>query len=119
MKKMKRYILYIMTALMSLALASCAEEELHAPGELDSDNCYGVYFPAQKGLGDLQIEPDDPTTLTFLVRRTNPRGKIHVPVAIKANYPVFTVEEIVFEDGEPASQLVVHFPSAKIATTYE
>lgn len=119
MKKMKRYILYIMTALMSLALASCAEEELHAPGELDSDNCYGVYFPAQKGLGDLQIEPDDPTTLTFLVRRTNPRGKIHVPVTIKANYPVFTVEEIVFEDGEPASQLVVHFPSAKIATTYE
>lgn len=119
MKKMKRYILYIMTALMSLALASCAEEELHAPGELDNDDCYGVYFPAQKGVGDLQIEPDDPTSLTFLVRRTNPRGTIHVPVTIKSNYPVFTAEEIVFEDGEPASQLVVHFPSAKIATTYE
>ena len=108
-----------MTALLSMVLASCAQEEMHAPGELDNENCYGVYFPTQKGLGDLQIEPDDPTTLTFIVRRTNSRGEIHVPVSISSNYPIFTVDEIVFEDGSPVSELVVHFPSAKIAVTYE
>ena len=109
----------MMTALLSMVLASCAQEEMHAPGELDNENCYGVYFPTQKGLGDLQIEPDDPTTLTFIVRRTNSRGEIHVPVSISSNYPIFTVDEIVFEDGSPVSELVVHFPSAKIAVTYE
>ncbi len=102
-----------------MVLASCAQEEMHSPGELDNENCYGVYFPTQKGLGDLQIEPDDPTTLTFIVRRTNSRGRLHVPVSISSNYPVFTADEIVFEDGSPVSELVVHFPSAKIAVTYE
>lgn len=108
-----------MTAMLSLVMASCVEEQVFQPGELDNENCYGVYFPAQKGLGDIQIEPDDPTTLSFVVRRTNSRGKIHVPVTIKANYPIFTSDEIVFEDGSPVSNVVVHFPSAKIATTYE
>ena len=108
-----------MTALLSMVLASCAQEEMHAPGELDNENCYGVYFPTQKGLGDLQIEPDDPTTLKFIVRRTNSRGEIRVPVSISSNYPVFTVDEIVFKDGSPVSELVVHFPSAKIAVTYD
>ena len=108
-----------MTALLSMFLASCTQEEMHAPGELDSESCYGVYFPTQSGLGDLQIEPDDPTTLKFIVRRTNPRGQIHVPVTIKANYPIFTADEVVFEDGSPVSEVVVHFPSAKIAVTYE
>lgn len=117
--KMKRNLIYIMTALLSMVLASCAQEEMHTPGELDNENCYGVYFPTQKGLGDLQIEPDDPTTLKFIVRRTNSRGEIRVPVSISSNYPVFTADEIVFEDGSPVSELVVHFPSAKIAVTYD
>ncbi|MBR5568354.1 MAG: hypothetical protein IKW27_06395 [Bacteroidales bacterium] len=116
---MKRYLLYILTAVLSMMAASCANEEIFAPGEFDDENCYGVYFPAQKGLGDLQIEPDDPTSLQVIVRRTKTRGEIHVPVTIKANYPIFTADEIVFEDGEPASVLTVRFPSAKIATTYE
>ena len=116
---MKRNLIYIMTALLSMVLASCAQEEMHTPGELDNESCYGVYFPTQKGLGDLQIEPDDPTTLKFIVRRTNSRGEIRVPVSISSNYPVFTVDEIVFKDGSPVSELVVHFPSAKIAVTYD
>lgn len=116
---MKRYFIYMMTAVLSMMMVSCAEEEAHAPGELDDENCYGVYFPSQTGLGDLQIEPDDPTTLTFIARRTNQRGTVHVPVRIKSNYPVFTADEIVFNDGESTAEVVVHFPSAKIATTYE
>ena len=108
-----------MTALLSLVFASCAQEEMHAPGELDAEGCYGVYFPTQNGVGDLQIEPDDPTTLTFMVRRSNSRDEIRVPVKIKSNYPIFTVDEVVFKDGESTAQVVVHFPSAKIATTYE
>ena len=116
---MKRYLRYILAVLLPFALASCAQEEMFAPGELDDENCYGVYFPAQTGLGDLQIEPDDPTSVKVIVRRTRTRGRIRVPVTIRSNYPVFTADEIVFEDGEPASELTVRFPTAKIATTYE
>ena len=116
---MKRYLLYILTAMLSLAAVSCAQEEMFAPGELDDKNCYGVYFPSQTGLGDLQIEPDDPTSIQVIVRRTRTRGKLSVPVTIKSNYPIFTADEIVFEDGEPSSVLTVRFPSAKIATTYD
>ena len=108
-----------MTAMLSMALVSCVEEEPYAPGELDHENCYGVYFPTQKGVGDLQIEPEEPTSLTFVVRRIKTRGRIHVPVKVEASYPVFTVDEVVFEDGSPVADVVVHFPSAKIATTYE
>lgn len=108
-----------MTALLSVVLASCIQEEPYAPGELDAESCYGVYFPTQSGTGDLQIEPDDPTTLTYLVRRANSRGELRVPVTIKSNYPVFSVDEVVFEDGSPVAEVVVHFPTAKIATTYE
>ena len=76
--KMKRSLIYIMTALLSMVMFSCAQEEMHVPGELDNENCYGVYFPAQKGLGNIQIEPDDPTTMKFIVRRTNSRGEIEL-----------------------------------------
>ena len=107
-----------MAAMLPLIAVSCAEE-IAAPGELDNEKCYGVYFPTQTGVGDLQIEPDDPTTLSFVVRRTNTRGVIRVPVTVESNYPVFTAEEIIFEDGSPVSELVIHFPSAEIATTYE
>ena len=116
---MKKYLYILMTAVLSMALVSCVEEEPYAPGELDNESCYGVYFPTQTGVGDLQIEPDDPTTLTFIVRRTNTRGEIRVPVTVKSSYPVFTVDEVVFEDRSPVANVVVHFPSAKIATTYE
>ena len=116
---MKKYLYILMTAVLSMALVSCVEEEPYAPGELDNESCYGVYFPTQKGVGDLQIEPNDPTTLTFIARRTKTRGEIHVPIKVKANYPIFTVDEVVFEDGSPIADVVVHFPSAKIAETYE
>ena len=101
-----------------MALVSCVEETF-TPGELDSESCYGVYFPTQTGVGDLQIEPDDPKTLTFIVRRTNTRGELRVPVTVKASYPIFTVDEVVFEDRSPVANVVVHFPSAEIAKTYD
>ena len=102
-----------------MVLTSCLEEEPYSPGALDNDSCYGVYFPTQTGVGDLQIEPNDPTTLKYIIRRTNSRGEIRVPITIKASKQIFTIDEVVFEDGSPVAEVVVHFPTAKIATTYD
>ena len=55
--KMNRYIVYLISAIFAFSALSCQEELTYQPGEQDHENCYGVYFPAQKGAGDLQIEP--------------------------------------------------------------
>ena len=37
---MKRYFIYIMTAMLSLVMASCVEEQVFQPSELDNENCW-------------------------------------------------------------------------------
>ena len=53
--KRNRHILYLLAALMSLMALSCTQEEMASVGEKGDPDCYGVYFPAQTGTGDLQI----------------------------------------------------------------
>lgn len=116
---MKKYFIYFMTVLLSLAVSSCQEEITYQPGEADPDGCYGVYFPIQSGTGDIQIEPGDPTYFTYTVRRTNTEGELHVPVKITDDAKVFSATEIVFKDEEPVAELVVYFPSIERGVTYD
>ena len=120
---MKRFvnILSCLAALLtSLILSSCAqglEAELGSP---DNDDCYGVYFPAQKGTGDIHVGPDDPKTFTFQLRRTNTRGSLAVPVTIEASHMgIFTTTEVVFEEDAPTAEIKVHFPAIKLGVKYD
>lgn len=117
--KMNRYIVYLISAIFAFSALSCQEELTYQPGEQDHENCYGVYFPAQKGAGDLQIEPTDSKVLTYTVRRTNTDGELHVPVKIVDSAQVFSVTEIHFRDEEPVAELQVYFPSIELGKTYE
>ena len=117
--KMNRYIVYLISAIFAFSAISCQEELTYQPGEQDHENCYGVYFPAQKGAGDLQIEPTDSKVLTYTVRRTNTDGELHVPVKIVDSAQVFSVTEIHFRDEEPVAELQVYFPSIELGKTYE
>ena len=117
--KMNRYIVYLISAIFAFSAISCQEELQYQPGEQDHENCYGVYFPAQKGAGDLQIEPTDSKVLTYTVRRTNTDGELHVPVKIVDSAQVFSVTEIHFRDEEPVAELQVYFPSIELGKTYE
>ena len=117
--KMNRYILYLISAIFAFSAISCQKELAYQPGEQDHENCYGVYFPAQKGAGDLQIEPTDSKVLTYTVRRTNTDGELHVPVKIVDSAQVFSVTEIHFKDEEPVAELQVYFPSIELGKTYE
>ena len=117
--KMNRYIVYLISAIFAFSAISCQEELTYQPGEQDHENCYGVYFPAQKGAGDLQIEPTDSKVLTYTVRRTNTDGELHVPVKIVDSAQVFSVTEIHSRDEEPVAELQVYFPSIELGKTYE
>lgn len=110
-----------MSALLtSLLMISCAEEMTAELGDPDNPDCYGIYFPSQKGTGDLQIAPDDPKSLTFQVRRTNTRGGLTVPVTIESSEPgIFSATEIIFEEDAPVAQVEVYFPSVKQGIKYE
>ena len=116
---MKRYFIYLVSAVFAFAAVSCQEELRYRPGEQDAENCYGVFFPVQTGAGDLQIEPTDPTVLTYTVRRSRTEGELHVPVKVLDTAQVFSVTEIVFQDEEAVAEVQVYFPSIEMGKTYE
>ena len=116
---MKRYFIYLVSAVFAFAAVSCQEELRYQPGEQDAENCYGVLFPVQTGVGDLQIEPSDPTVFTYTVRRSRTEGELHVPVKVLDTAQVFSVTEIVFQDEESVAELQVYFPSIEMGKTYE
>ena len=116
---MKRYFIYLVSAVFAFAAVSCQEELRYQSGEQDAENCYGVFFPVQTGAGDLQIEPTDPTVLTYTVRRSRTEGELHVPVKVLDTAQVFSVTEIVFQDEEAVAEVQVYFPSIEMGKTYE
>ena len=118
--KIKNIILYISALFVSLMAVSCAQEMEAELGAADNADCYGVYFPSQKGTGDLQIGPDDKKSLVFSVRRLNTRGAVTVPVTIESEHPgVFSVSELRFEEDSPTAELEVFFPTIRLGVRYD
>lgn len=105
---------------MSLVALSCVPEEVAVSGEYDDPNCYGVYFPSQNEIGDIQIDPEVPTKFTFKVNRKKTDDAISVPVKIVSdNAEIFTVSELKFAEDQASSTVTVFFPSAQMGKTYE
>ena len=118
--KIKNILLYASALFISLLSVSCTQEMEAELGAMDNADCYGVYFPSQKGTGDLQIGPDDKKSLVFSVRRLNTRGSVVVPVTIESEYPgVFSASEIRFEEDSPTAELEVYFPTIKLGVKYD
>lgn len=116
---MKR-IKYLFFAVAALAAVSCAKE-LVETGKPDAEGCYGVYFPEDQAYsGSIDLNPTDPTDLTFTVARTVENGDITVPVTVKTSTEgIFTVDPVTFEDGQKEAEFSVHFPSAEVGKTYD
>lgn len=116
---MKR-IKYLFFAVAALAAVSCAKE-LVETGKPDAEGCYGVYFPEdQEYSGSIDLDPTDPTDLTFTIARTVENGDITVPVTLKTSSEgIFTLDPVTFEDGQKEAEFSVHFPSAEIGKTYD
>ena len=115
MKNIFRYILAL--AAVSLTAVACVKETPFQPGDPEEEGCYGVYFPAQES--DLVRDPADAKTATISVMRTNTEGAITVPVTVVDTAGIFTVSELVFEDGQSESSISLEFPDAEVGVTYE
>ena len=113
-----KYILYALTA--TFVLASCSDDIKYTPGEGEDTDCYGVYFPSQENAGDQELDPAEPTTLTFTAMRKNYNDAITVPVEVSSTQDgLFTVSEIKFEAGQEATTFSVDFPGAEVGKTYD
>ena len=114
MKNIFKYTLSFLA--MSALMLSCAKEDEHQPGEPEVDGCYGVYFPAQET--DLILDPADPTTASIAVMRTVTNGSITVPVTVSDTSGLFTVSQLVFEDGQSESNIILTFDKIGVGTSY-
>ena len=77
-----KYFLYALIA--TFVFAGCSDDPTYTRGESEADGCYGVYFPSQDNAADLELDPADPTVLTFTAMRTNDADAITVPVTVTA-----------------------------------
>lgn len=113
-----KYILYAFIA--TFVLASCSDDIKYTPGEGDDPNSYGVYFLSQKHAGDNELDPAEPTTLSFTAMRKNYKDAITVPVEVSSNVDgIFAVSDVKFEAGQKETTFTVDFPNAEIGKTYD
>ena len=113
-----KYLLYAFIA--TFVLAGCSDDIKYTPGEGEDTDCYGVYFPSQENAGDQELDPAEPTTLTFTAMRKNYNDAITVPVEVSSTQDgLFTVSEIKFEAGQEATTFSVDFPGAEVGKTYD
>ena len=115
--KILKYIAPVLSAF--LLVPGCAEEEIYEKGQPENPDCYGVWFPTQTASTNLFLESDDPTEVTYKVRRTKVIDEITVPVVVSASEDgIFEVEPLVFAAGEEEADLKVTFPNAQMGVTY-
>lgn len=112
-----KYFLY--TLIATFVFAGCSDDPTYTRGESEADGCYGVYFPSQDNAADLELDPADPTVLTFTAMRTNDTDAITVPVTVTGSEAeIFSASEISFDDGATETTFQVSFPNAEIGTPY-
>lgn len=121
--KTTKLLKYIYAVFMASVAISCTEEPYEA-GEPEVDGCYAVYFPEQENTGDVEILPTDAKSFTFKAVRETENDQITVPVVVSASVngesvsDIFTVGDIVFEDGQTETEFKVSFPDIELGQTY-
>ncbi len=117
---MKLFSNYMFVALMSIfVLASCSDDDKYVPGEQETADKVGVYFPTTDG-GNNEIDPADPTEFSITVARMNTNGAVSVPLIVKTNendvYQIPATAD--FADGAAETTVKVTFPDAEPGEAY-
>ncbi len=130
MRTINKYF-YLLAAAALVGVASCEKEkEAYAPGTPDSETCEGVYFIKQDVIEETQIfDPTQEKKAEIKVHRTNSVGALTVTPKVSlsemtSSGPVdgdaslFTVSDIVFEDGQEEAIMTLSFPNVKEGVQY-
>ena len=117
MKAINKFF-YALLAFATVGMVACSEDATHEPGPAELEGCYGVYFPeasileSQGPMGEISLDPSEATVFKYYAYRENSEGEITVPVEINSTLdaeekPMYTVEPIVFADGEDVAEFTV------------
>ena len=117
MKAINKFF-YALLAFATVGMVACSEDATHEPGPAELEGCYGVYFPeasvleTQGPMGEISVDPSEATVFKYYAYRENTEGEITVPVEINSTLdaeekPMYTVEPIVFADGEEVAEFTV------------
>lgn len=104
---MKKFIKYILLAVLPLASVACVEE--YAPGEQDRWDCQGLFFP-QDQKTDFVISPSESHVMTFTVQREETDYEAEVPYILTSSEDgMFSMEEeyILFEEDQATAKFNV------------
>lgn len=108
MKALKKMICALLVPLCAFAVSCTNDDTTDLVGAPDVQGCYGVYFPEQENVGNMEIDPADALDFTYTVSRKNADGAITVPVVIEKNTDdMFSVTPIEFADGEDETTFTV------------
>ena len=110
-------------ALCAVALlSSCGDDDEYSRGEYPLDGYDNVSLP---GTVRFEIEPVDDADkaekyiYTCEVSRVNTEGEATMPVVITENTDnVFSVDPVVFNDGESKAVMTIRFPKAETGVPY-
>lgn len=128
---MKKYINILFAAAVSaLALVSCVKEQEVKPGTPDAEDCQGVYFPKQDVIEETQIfDPTQEKVAIIKVARGVSEGALTIVPKVSlseitsagtvdGDVALFTVSDIVFEDGQTETEIEIEFPEVKEGVQY-
>lgn len=108
MKALKKMICALLVPFCAFAVSCTNDDTVDPVGKPDVQGCYGIYFPEQENVGDMEIDPADALDFTYTVSRKNADGAITVPVVIEKNTDdLFSVTPIEFADGEDETTFTV------------
>lgn len=108
MKALKKMICALLVPFCAFAVSCTNDDTTDQVGAPDVQGCYGVYFPEQENVGNMEIDPADALDFTYTVSRKNADGAITVPVVIEKNTDdMFSVTPIEFADGEDETTFTV------------
>lgn len=108
MKALKKMISALLVPFCAFAVSCTNDDTVDPVGAPDVQGCYGVYFPEQENVGDMEIDPADALEFTYTVSRKNADDAITVPVVIEKNTDgLFSVTPIEFAEGEDETTFTV------------
>lgn len=122
MKKNKLFLI-LSVAAAALVVFSCAQKEApYESGEVENDNPYNIFFDTLKESA-FQLDPADPTQLTFKVFRDSGSvaEKLTVPVVLTpaaGSEDIFTLSEVVFPKDSVWTEFTASFPNAEVGKLY-
>lgn len=116
--KLNKFFLSIL-GLTTVLLSSCKESDDYTAGTWDAAANYGdVFFMTSSKT--VELDPAAATTGSFEIFRRNRSGELKVTCKVVENTnDVFTVDPIVFADGDSVATVNVSFPAAEVGTTYK